>query len=91
MGFAGELSTILDSVPDRGLNQTANTTGQQNGSENGSTLAAPLFIAADGKQVMQAKPGAGANKNSDYVPDDTAGNVSGSSIGFASLDDDELD
>lgn len=84
IAFAGELSTILDSVPDRGSNQSniSSETPQRS-----AALAGPLYIEASSNKVKQANPGAGANKNPDYVPSDAAGNVNGSSIGFASLDD----
>ena len=84
LAFAGELSNILDQVPDQGSNQRTTVTQQH--SSNGIS-AAPLFVAADSNMVQQAQPGAGLNRNPEYVPNDTAGNVNGSSIGFASLDD----
>ena len=84
IAFAGELSTILDSVPDRGSNQTNVGSGQPQGN---AASAGPLYIEASSNKVKQANPGAGANRNPDYAPSDAAGNVNGSSIGFASLDD----
>ena len=90
LAFAGELSRILDAVPDRGSGNTASVTGQVAIDTGISTVGqAPLFLSSDGSQkVQQLNPGAGANRNSEYVPDDTVGNVNGSSIGFASIDDD---
>lgn len=48
-----------------------------------------MYVEANSGKIKQANPGAGANRKSDYVPSDAAGNVNGSSIGFASLDDGE--
>ena len=84
IAFAGELSNILDLVPDRGSNQSS--VGSEQPQQNGA-LASPLYVEASSKTIKQAKPAAGANRNPDYVPSDAAGNVNGSSIGFASLDD----
>lgn len=84
IAFAGELSTILDLVPDRGSSQSSVSSEQPQGNV---ALAGPLYVEAGSNTVKQANPGAGANKNADYVPSDAAGNVNGSSIGFASLDD----
>ena len=87
IAFAGELSTILDSVPDRGSSQSS--AGSEQLQNNGALAlsAGPLYIEADSNKVKQVNPGAGANRNPAYVPSDTAGNMNGSSIGFASLDD----
>ena len=88
IAFAGELSNILDAVPDRKSSSTSNSSQQQQ-QRNGAlaTSAGPLFVEADGDRVKQANPSAGTNRNPDYVPNDTAGNLNGSSIGFASIDD----
>jgi hypothetical protein len=86
LAFAGELSSVLDQVPDQGSGKQASSKGQP-GSNSVPATAAPLYVAADSNLVQQAKPGAGANRNPDYVPNDTAGNMNGSSIGFASVDD----
>ncbi len=87
LAFAGELSNILDKVPDQGSGRQAISTKQQGGSGVPAAVG-PLYVAADSNAVRQANPGAGANQNADYVPNDAAGNLNGSSIGFASLDDD---
>ena len=84
IAFAGELSTILDSVPDRGSNQSSISSEQP---QRSAALPGPLYIEVSSNKVKQASPGAGANRNPDYVPSDAAGNVNGGSIGFASLDD----
>ncbi len=86
IAFAGELSTILDSVPDRGSSQSSVSSQQH---QRYAASAGPLYIEANSSQIKQANPGAGANRNPEYVPSDAAGNVNGSSIGFASLDDGE--
>ena len=87
IAFAGELSSILDSVPDRASSESkaSSERSQTNGAV--ALSAGPLYIEANSSRIKQANPGAGANRNPDYVPSDAAGNVNGSSIGFASLDD----
>lgn len=87
LAFAGELSGILDQVPDQGLEPQTGLTGQRGSISVPAAIAGPLYVAADSNVVQEAQPGAGPNWNPDLVPDDTAGNLNGSSIGFASLDD----
>lgn len=89
IAFAGELSSILDSVPDRGSNESRAGSGQPKTNGALSLAAGPLYIEANGSRIKQTNPSAGANRNPEYVPSDAAGNVNGSSIGFASLDDAE--
>ena len=89
LGFAGELSAILDHVPDRGPTPSTDASKQQQTSGAWSPAAGPLYRVAGSNNVQQANPGAGPNRNPDYVPNDAAGNLSGSSIGFASMDDAE--
>ncbi len=86
LAFAGELSNVLDQVPDQGSVKQISR-GQQGSNSVPTATAASLYVAADSNLRQQAKPGAGANRNLDYVPNDTAGNMNGSSIGFASVDD----
>lgn len=87
LAFAGELSNVLDQVPDQGSGKKMSSKGQQGSNSVPAAAAAPLYVAADSNLMQQAKPGAGANRNPDYVPNDTAGNINGSSIGFAGVDD----
>ena len=86
LAFAGELSSILDQVPDQGTSQRGNTT-ERLGSSGLPAAAGPLVVAANSSIVQQADPGAGTNINPDFVPNDAAGNLNGSSTGFTSLDD----
>lgn len=85
IAFAGELSAVLDLVPDRASSQTSSQQRQANGALGAAV--GPLYLESSTGQVKQAEPGAGANRNPDYVPNDTAGNLGGSSIGFASIDE----
>ena len=90
IAFAGELSAILDSVPDRASGQLNGSSQHQQINGALATSAGPLYVEGNSNRVKQANPGAGANRNSEYVPDDTAGNLNGSSIGFASIDDTDV-
>lgn len=87
IAFAGELSSILDSVPDRGSNESRAASDQPQTHGAMALSAGPLYFAANSSKIKQTNPGAGANRNPEYVPSDAAGNVNGSSIGLASLDD----
>lgn len=87
LAFAGELSNVLDQVPDQGSGKQISSKGQHGSNSVPAATAAPLYVAADSNLVQQAKPGAGTNRNPDYVPNDTAGSMNGSSIGFASVDE----
>ena len=89
IAFAGELSNILDAVPDRASGSTSVSSRQQQMQGALASSAGPLYVEGNDDRVKQANPGAGANRNPDYVPNDTAGNLNGSSIGFASIDDAE--
>lgn len=89
IAFAGELSNILDAVPDRASGSTSVSSRQQQMQGALASSAGPLYVEGNNDRVKQANPGAGANRNPDYVPNDTAGNLNGSSIGFASIDDAE--
>ena len=62
LAFAGELSKILDAVPDHASGNTASVSGQVAIDTGISAVGqAPLFVTSDGSQeVQQLNPGPGA-------------------------------
>lgn len=81
LAFAGELSNILDAVPDRCTGQSRNQGTSPNG--QAATDETGVFVPVD----WQQKPAERSPSRSDTVPDDAIGNLNGGSIGFASVDE----
>lgn len=81
LAFAGELSNILDAVPDRGSGQSRGQNRLQN--ELTASSEPGVFVPVD----WQQKPAERSPARSDSVPDDAVGNLNGGSIGLASVDE----
>ena len=86
LAFAGELSNVLDAVPDRGAGQARNTGSAQDRQTGPGSGERDIFVP-DAAVAWQAKPAERSPSRSDSVPDDAIGNLNGGSIGFASVDD----
>lgn len=86
LAFAGELSNILDAVPDRGTGQSRSKQSAQTAQTTAEGNEAGVFVP-DTAVAWQAKPAERSPSRSDSVPDDAVGNLNGGSIGFASVDD----